>query len=456
MTRELAIGFDFGTSNSAMAVAEPGESGARLLRLDPTAPRSTHIPTALYLERDGAARIGYDAIQAVVAAEAGRRIVRQRQATGQYIDTLVGLGPQAVWTDVDVSQPGRFFQSLKSFLADRSFRGTNVFGRYYTMEDLIATIMRAMRLRAEEEVGRPITRATVGRPVHWAEGDPKKDALALRRMETALEAAGFATFDFVPEPIAAGLHFAATLPAPRNVVVFDFGGGTLDVTVMRIGGGERAVLSTGGIPLGGNTLDEEIMDQRLLAHFGQDLRWGPQDLPMPNHILDSIRRWYTIPDLNEPRTLAFLENLERETAGAARRQARALLALVRGNHGWPLFREIERAKIGLSDRASERIAYGADAIAIDEPLPRRAFEALIEARVRQAERCLDGALAAAALEPGQIDAVVRTGGSSAIPRFQRLLAAKFGADKLRFQDAFTSVVTGLAFSAADRIADSAA
>jgi len=454
MARELAVGFDFGTTNSAIAVIEPGEDTARLLRLDRTAPRSTHIPTALYLGRDGTTRIGYDAIEAFVASEAGRRVVRERQATGQYIDTEAeGLGPQAVWTEVDIAQPGRYFQSLKGFLADRGFRGTNVFGHYYTMEDLIATIMREMRVRAEEEVGRPITRATVGRPVHWAENDLKRDALALQRMETALAAAGFTDFSFVPEPIAAGLHFAATLPVPRTILVFDFGGGTLDVTVMRIGGDERTVLSTAGIPLGGNTLDEDIMDERLLKYFGQEMRWGPQQLPMPNHILDSIRRWYTIPDLNEPRTVAFLQNLERETEGVARRQARALIALARGNHGWSLFREIERAKIGLSDRERERIAYGADAIAIDEPLTRRAFEALIEARVRQAARCMDDALAAAALEPDQIDAVVRTGGSSAIPRFQRLLADTFGADKLRFQDAFTSVVTGLTLSAAAQMAE---
>lgn len=452
MTHEGAIGFDFGTSNSAIAVAEAGGGAARLLRLDPADPRATHIPTVLYIERDGAARIGNDAIEAYVAAEAGRRVVRKREATGQEIDTGVGLGPQRVWTEVDVSQPGRFFQSLKSFLADRSFRGTNVFGRYYTMEDLVATIMRAMRVRAEEELGQPVRTATVGRPVHWAENDAKGDALALRRMEAALDMAGFAHCTFVLEPIAAGLHFAATLPVPRTVLVFDFGGGTLDVTVMRIGGGQRSVLSTTGILLGGNTLDEDLMDTRLLKYFGERLRWGPQDLPMPNHILDAIRRWYTIPDLNEPRTVAFLENLERETVGEARRQARALLSLARGNHGWTLFREIERAKIGLSGRAREQIHYFADAIAIDEPLPRAEFEAQIDARVRQAERCIDAALAAAALEPEQVDVVVRTGGSSAIPCFQRLLTDKFGADKLRYQDAFTSVVTGLALSAAGQVA----
>ena len=116
--------------------------------------------------------------------------MRQQVATEKEIDTV--FGRDLVRIDVDISQPGRFFQSLKSFLADRSYRGTNVFGQLHTMEDLIATIMRAMRERAEEETGAPITRATVGRPVHWAENDAAGDARALKRMETALRLAGFA------------------------------------------------------------------------------------------------------------------------------------------------------------------------------------------------------------------------------------------------------------------------
>lgn len=445
---ELAIGFDFGTSNSAIAVLDPKDGTPRLLRLDPIRRDATYIPTALYLTRDGAAHIGFDAIAAFVRAESGRTIRRTREKVGLEVETVLGL--HTVWTEADANQPGRFFQSLKSSLADRSFRGTNVFGHFSTMEDLIATIMRAMRQRAEAELGQPITRATVGRPVHWAENNPAGDALALTRMETALHLAGFTACDFVPEPIAAGLHFAADLPAPSIVFVFDFGGGTLDVTVMRLGGGVRDVKATAGIPLGGNTLDEDIMDARMLRYFGETVRWGTQQLPMPQHILDAIRRWYTITELNEARTVDFLRDLERETTGAARQQVRALISLARGNRGWSLFREIERAKIGLSTHMRERIHYVEDAIEIDEPLLRHDFEGVIARRVQQAKRCIDEALAAAAVSPDAIDAVVYTGGSSLIPSFQRLLAETFGAEKLRVQDAFGSVVSGLALAAADR------
>lgn len=445
---DLALGFDFGTSNSALAVVD--DSGApRLLRLDTARPDSTLIPTLLYIERDGTQHFGYGAIDAFVRLETGRTIVRQQVTTTREIDTV--FGKEMVRIDMDVNLPGRFFQSLKSFLADSSYQGTNVFHHFYTIEELVALFLGEMRRRAQERLGRSIDRATIGRPVHWAENDPAADELARSRMVAALRAAGFEEVSFVAEPIAAGLHFARTLDRPKLVLVFDFGGGTLDVTVMRIGGAVREVLSTAGIPLGGNTLDEDIMDGRLLKYFGEELKWGDQGLPMPRHILDTLRRWYTIPQLNDRRVLAFLDSLTRETQ--AKRQVRALIALVRGNHGWPLFQEIERAKIGLSTVEQESINYFAEAIAIHEPLTRRAFEALIGMRVRQAERCIDGALAAAGVEAGEIDFMLRTGGSSTIPRFQRLLTEKFGAEKLRFQDAFISVATGLALSAAGERAD---
>ena len=446
MERDGAIGFDFGTTNSAIAVVLAGETEPRLIPLDLAQTESPLVPTALYFRPDGEVHIGRDAVETYVRLEADHTIRRERRATGAEIETA--FGTERVLTEVDVNQPGRFFQSIKRSLADSSFRGTEIFGRAFTLEDLVATFAREMRDRAEAMLGRDVTRAVVGRPVHWSNREAG-DELALRRMETALRQAGFTDFTFMEEPIAAGLGLEATLPRARTVLVFDFGGGTLDVTIMRIGGEERAVLATAGVPIGGDTLDEDVMDRRLLRYFGEQLRWGPQQLPMPQHILDTARRWYTIPELNEPSTLRFLRDLERERKPSVRRPVRALLSLARGNHGWSLFREIERAKIGLSAREQERLRYVADAIAIDEPLSRTEFEGLIERRVRQSARCIDEALASAGLDASRIDLVMHTGGSSLIPRFRRLLAETFGPDKLTGQDAFTSVASGLALAARD-------
>ncbi len=449
MPHDIAIGFDFGTSNSAIAVTEPQSPTPRLLRLDTARHDSTLVPTTLYFRPDGTFHIGHDAIQTFANLEAGRTIVRERKAVRHEIDTV--FGREMVVAEIEVNQSGRFFQSLKRSLADASFKGTEVFGQFYTLEELITAFAVEMRRRAEQALDRPVTQAMIGRPVHWA-NSAAGDALSLERMERALHQAGFESFDFMPEPIAAGIRLAATLSEPRTVLVFDFGGGTLDVTVMRMGGDVREVLSTAGIPIGGDLLDEDVMDRRLLRYFGEHLRWGPQQLPMPQHILDTVRRWYTIPDLNDPNTLRFLRDLERERKSDTRRQARALLSLARGNHGWPLFREIERAKIGLSSNEQERIRYVADQINVDEPIMRREFEGLIEVRVRQASACINEALASAQLTSDQVDAVMHTGGSSLIPRFRRMLGDTFGEDKLLEQDAFTSVASGLALAARDQLA----
>jgi hypothetical chaperone protein len=446
MEHDGAIGFDFGTTNSAIAIVLPGESTPRLIPLDVAQPESPLMPTALYFRPDGSFHIGRDAVETYVRLEADHTIRRERRATGAEIETV--FGTERVLTEVDVNQPGRFFQSIKRSLADSTFRGTEIFGRSVTLEDLVATFASEMRQRAEAMLRREVTRAIVGRPVHWSTREGG-DALALGRMETALRQAGFAEFAFLEEPIAAGLGLAETLPEARTVLVFDFGGGTLDVTIMRIGGEERRVLATAGVPIGGDTLDEDIMDRRLLRYFGEQLRWGPQQLPMPQHILDTARRWYTIPELNEPATLRFLRDLERERKSSVRRPVRALLSLARGNHGWTLFQEIERAKIGLSEREQECIQYNVDAIAIDEPLSRTEFEGLIERRVRESARCIDEALASAGLSAASIDLVMHTGGSSLIPRFRRLLAETFGSEKLTGQDVFTSVASGLALAASN-------
>src|SRR5579884_2943468 len=251
MTDDLAVGFDFGTSNSAIAVVQRGEAHPHLLRLDSARPDASLVPSTLYFRADGTLHIGYDAIETFMRLEAGRIIRREMRTNGQEIETVFGL--ERVIQAVDVDQPGRFFQSLKRSLGDAAFHRTDVFGTSLTLEELIAAFASLMRRRAETAVGAPVTDAVVGRPVHWADSRAG-DELARRRMEVGLRLAGFERFRFLEEPIAAGLRLAATLTAPQTVLVFDFGGGTLDVTVMRVGGGEHTVLSTAGRAVGGTLL----------------------------------------------------------------------------------------------------------------------------------------------------------------------------------------------------------
>ena len=181
-----AYGFDFGTSNSTVALAEHG--AARLLPIDPAGATPTIVPSVLFVAREGGAFIGNEAIAEFVNRNAGREIVRTRVNSGKIVSTH--YGDEWVQFDADVELPGRFFQSLKSFLRDESFEGTNIFGRFYTLEELIATFMRVVKQRADSAAGVPIDAVVMGRPVHFSD-DRAKDAVAQARLLNAAQMAGF-------------------------------------------------------------------------------------------------------------------------------------------------------------------------------------------------------------------------------------------------------------------------
>ena len=194
---ELRFGLDFGTSNSAVAVSDG--SNVRLLPIDPIA--GDTLPSVLYVRRDGTTQIGHPAIRSFLAdnrargpvkreyKELGVRMVSSnpRQATG--VEALIL---------VDTSSPGRFFQSLKTFLGDPLLSHTNVFGDERGLEDLIAMILSGIFERVEELTGTRPTSATVGRPVEFV-GGAEVEERARTRLEQAARLAGLRDVRFVQE-----------------------------------------------------------------------------------------------------------------------------------------------------------------------------------------------------------------------------------------------------------------
>ncbi len=170
---------------------------------------------------------------------------------------------------------------------------------------------------------------------------------------------------------------------------------------------------------------------------------------LPRWILMQLRSWYTIPFLNERRTIEILKELV-VSAERGRGEILALLALIQGNYGWNLFQAIEECKIELSSRLKAEVSFHRDLIAIEEGLTRKEFQGVIGARLREIEKEMDRTLAAAGLKADEVDVVIRTGGSSLIPAVQRMLERKFGAEKVNRQEVFTSVVQGLARGAEAR------
>ncbi|NTW02623.1 MAG: Hsp70 family protein [Oscillochloris sp.] len=440
------VGLDFGTTNSSAAVYD-GEQ-LTLLPLDPVNTASPSIlRSTLFMTREGAAYIGREAINRFTEGNVGREVEYEWKYIGDAEVTFADLGTQqqALYVKVEANAPGRLFQSLKTGLRDRSFSHTNVFGTYYTLEDLIAIVLRLIYERIEAGLGQKVTGMVIGRPVHYA-ANPQADALAFERMQAACKLAQLPEVTFLEEPTGAALSYARDVRREQHVLVFDFGGGTLDVTIMRLDGkGGRQFIATDGVPVGGDLLDQRRVMGRLLPHFGEGATLGARRLPFPTHVLEHLSEWQTISDMTQPKYLNIID--EAVAIGDRKKELKALRSLVRQNYGLPMYEAIERAKVRLSDAEKTVLGMHVGEIDFDETIPRWDFERLIGPDVRAVEACIERALEAGGLTPKDIDVVLRTGGSSRIPRFVKMLADKFGVDKLQEMDVFTGVASGMAVAA---------
>src|SRR5580704_14193946 len=144
----LAIGLDFGTTNSSIARAS-GSGEIELARFSHAGGFTDAYRSLLYLEQ-----------------VKDRGVSRIKSWSG----------PAGIEEYLAAETKGRLIQSLKSFLTSRSLKSTEVFGRRLTIEDLIARILRDLREKAERQFGAKISDAVVGRPVRFVGGEKEEDS----------------------------------------------------------------------------------------------------------------------------------------------------------------------------------------------------------------------------------------------------------------------------------------
>ena len=151
----LCVGVDFGTSNSSAAVYDGNV--IRLLPLDREASDPCVMRSLVYIERSGDVWFGQSALSRYLEQNTGRAVRYEMQRVGEVTMVFADIGTmvQDAFALLDVSEPGRLFQSLKRFLPVTSFRATNVFGLTYTIEELLSLLARELRSRIQEALGQP-------------------------------------------------------------------------------------------------------------------------------------------------------------------------------------------------------------------------------------------------------------------------------------------------------------
>ncbi|MEZ4293487.1 MAG: Hsp70 family protein [Polyangiaceae bacterium] len=359
-------------------------------------------------------------------------------------------GAAAIHDFVEGGMGGRFIRSIKKYLPDRGFAGTQIGFRTLTIENLIAVFLRTMRERANEHFGVSVERVVLGRPAKFSARE-EEDACAQDRLERAARLAGFTEVSFCPEPVAAAHDFHLDLERPSHVLVADFGGGTSDFTVVRMHRGGFSpddVLALGGVSLAGDVLDGCIMRRKVARHFGADVTYkvpmGHNVLPMPRPIIEKLCSPADMTVLRHRDILAFLEDVKAWSLGKDdRRRMDQLLTLVEDSLAFQIFDAIERSKCELSDRTETTIAYDYPSIHIRETMTRGDFEAAAERPIDTIIEAMDRTVESAGLSHAEVDVVCCTGGTAKVPKIARAIEERFGSGKVRTLRAFHSVVQGL-------------
>ena len=437
-----AIGIDFGTTNSSLARSAGGI--VELVRFASDAGATESFRSVLYLEQH---------------KKVGRRHVQS------------WTGPWAIEHYLQAEHKGRLIQSLKSYLSSRLLTGTEVLGRHYTLEDLISRMLADLRLHAERQFGVPVRHAMVGRPVRFvgsenvsenASESAESDAdeiYALGRLRHAFELAGYEQVDFEMEPVAAAYAYESTLDHDELIIIGDFGGGTSDFSLLHVGPGVRRrgrqpsdLLGNSGVGLAGDAFDARIVRKLVSPALGADsmARSGQKILPaVPAWIYANLERWHYLSFL---RTSSVMELLRGARARALEPQKiEALIMLVDEDLGYQLHQSVQRLKFELSQSERAEFHFHEGGLELRIAVTRAQFESWIATDLQKIEQCVDALLASTGIQPAEVDRVFLTGGTSFVPAVRRIFEARFGPQRVRTGNEFTSVASGLALRAEEAL-----
>ena len=429
--KPIGVGLDFGTTNSSIALADA--DGVVQLASFPWAEGFTEaFRSILYLERNR---------------------VAGRTTTSSW------TGPQAIEKYLAAEEKGRLIQSLKSFLTSRTLQSTEVFGRRHTLESLISVMLRDIRGVAERQFGKPLTDVVVGRPVRFVGSDSTEDDdFACSRLEAALHLAGFARVSFEFEPVGAAYHYESTLDHDELILIGDFGGGTSDFSLLRVGpsfrqGGRQRgrtaqdLLANEGIGMAGDSFDAKIIRHLVSPALGDgtSLRSMDKVLPVPTWVYRKLERWHHLSFLKAKDVIDMLQSVKASAFEPERIEA--LLHLIQDDLGYHLHRSVQHLKCALSESDAAVFKFDDADAYIEAAVERREFESWIAEELEAIEGCVRRCVDQAGVDPREVDRVFLTGGSSFVPAVRRIFERRFGRDRIRSGNEFTSVARGLALRA---------
>ena len=417
MRQATALGLDFGTTNTVVALSD-GAGNSRLVDFVGAEATGAVFRSALcfWEEERGWNGVAHDA------------------------------GPWAVTEYLQSPLDSRFMQSFKTVAASPLFERAQIFGRNFRFEDFGRLFLQKLVAHAGGALDTRPQRVIIGRPVVYAGARPDPE-LARERYGLMLKEFGV-ELHYVYEPLGAAFSYASRLTAPATVLVADFGGGTTDFSVVRVaepGAVRRCVpLASSGVGIAGDRFDRRIMDRLVLPLLGKGSTYRSfgKELEIPGGYFADFADWSRLALMRNRRTLEELRKLQRSAVDPV--PIGRMIALIEHEQGFPLYDAVGRLKRALSDADEAELAFTGGGVEIAARVRRADFEGWIADDLRLIEQALDVALARAGIAPEGIDRVFLTGGSSLIPVIRALFDRRFGAERIATGGELTSIAHGLA------------
>lgn len=413
---KFLYGIDFGTTNSALSIYD--EDQKKIIT-------TITVPSLIYFHHEA------------IANELN------------YV-----VGEQAIAAYLSDGMKGRFIKSIKQILSRTSFTETRIHNKRYNAADLVTLILKDLKAKADLIVGEDVQKAVIGRPVFFDDDSTAKDTLAQTRLNKAAENAGFTEVRFQFEPIGAAFAYEKTITKKENVLVADLGGGTTDFTYLvldpaKAGNKDRRndMMASGGIYIGGDSLDSAFMWDRGTPYFGKNTLYEATPgkvLTVPVSLFANICSWDQMNFFNGLRIQKDLENYYHYSKND--RKFKNLLTLIDHNLGYSVFQQIEKTKINLSTQSVSPFQYANMEIEIDEQISIEQYNGIIAKDLGKVSAYLDEFMLKNNIEAGDIDSLFLTGGTSLVAAVKELFTTKFPHVPVNSGDNFTSVAQGLAYS----------
>ncbi len=452
----LGIGLDFGNSNTTMAVFD-GET-LTYVKIDHSLERGTVMPSALYINRDYSSFTGSRALQQYLEDNTDRKI-RLSEVNVGTIEVHMGEMDRDYFIErdrsftaqlharVDKDLPGRLFRGLKAYLGGTEDTRFRVFGKTFRLEALLNLLLREIRESAEKQ-GIPLSSIHVGRPVRYEGSGDYREDLGMVRMTKALENAGYPAPVFMEEPVGAAWSYMEKhfMKEGETLLVFDFGGGTLDLAVLQNRDGAHQVLATRGLARAGDWIDREIFKSvifpllgkgEMISHRRDDGTMAEYPFPFSD-FEELLLNWQSTFLLNQPKYLEEINRAAKEGGVIAEKVGR-LSRLIRCNGSFPLLKLIEQAKKDLTEQQETLLSFEEAGLSVR--ITRKDLEDLLSPLVVEIDSLIREVLERAGSP--RIDRVVCAGGSSLIPLVRQTLDRHFPG-KVEEWDPFRSIAAGLA------------